>query len=514
MSDGSPMARWRRRTAMVMAAMLAVALVPLAGPAGAQPAPPPDIEPSCGHVGSAGFTDIGGTGFEDVIDCLAAFGVTTGTSGTEYSPAVQVRRSQMALFYHRVGDELGLVFDTSDAGFSDLDGLDPAFVDAINAMANEGIVQGTSPGEFSPQDRIRRSQMALFIDRFQDRATGYAYSDGFSGSDLFDDIGSLGAEARGAVNGIGSVGITQGDGAGSYGPSGFVSRQQMAAFVVRHLAEIGLTAPGSAVSGNLVDYDSGDSYTVSDGDQLVDVDIEPGDTFSISGGVVSEADFETALASSTTGLGHVMDHDSATGEHDVTPLDDDMLAAHGFVVGSDLFLNVVPIEASIDEPVSGVTMVDSAEVGWDDIDAYRVDSVDATESEFRDEVSFGDTVSIAYVGGDRTVWINNGAVSGPIGDETNIGFLDPGVEIGFQVDFGAFVGGNDLVADDSFVLTRDGYDDGVQEYTVDGSLFDYDDIEDLLVNGYGGQTIGELIDDGLSVEYYRTGGVEHFDFSF
>ncbi|MFP4513898.1 MAG: S-layer homology domain-containing protein, partial [Acidimicrobiales bacterium] len=451
---------------------------------------------------------------EQVIDCLAAFGVTTGTTATTYSPAVQVRRSQMALFYHRFGDEFGMTWDTSDAGFDDLGDLDTEFVDAINALANAGVVEGTSATEFSPQDRIRRSQMALFIDRFQQHATSVAYSDGFTGDDLFPDISTLGAEARLAVNGIGSVGIAQGDGDGdgNYVPSGFVSRQQMAAFIVRHLAENDLVAPGAPVGGVLVEYTSGTGYVFSDWNELVEVDIEAGDEFFIDGEPATEAAFEAALSASTTGLGHQIVHEEVSDSHDVIPRDDEQLVGHGFMVGQDLDLTVSPIEASLVELVSGITLVGSADLGWGDVDAYRVGSIVVTESEFRGEINFGDTLTIAEEGGERIATLHNQSSRAFIGDEANIGAPDPGVEIAVQVDHGEFVGGNDLAGGDAFVLSQAGYDAGEQEFSVDGTSHGYTDIEDFLVNGTGGSTIGELIDGGLSLQYRRDGGVERFEF--
>src|SRR5690606_8246696 len=333
LSHHSPMTLLRRRLAIVLAALLAIAMVPLASPAGAAPAPAPDISDACEHAESAGFTDIAGSGFEDYINCLAAFGVTTGTTATTYSPAVQVRRSQMALFYYRIGTLFDLEWDTSDAGFTDLDGLGDDFVDAINALANAGIVNGTTETTFDPQSRIRRSQMALFIDRFQQFATGFAYSDGLSADDLFPDLGQLGDEARNAVNGIGSKGITQGDADGKYVPSGFVSRQQMAAFIVRHLVDNGLEVPEGDQSGVIIDTDfvpvtSVTSYTVSTGDAVVVV--TPGDdaTFRYNGVPATEAVWSTVA---NVGDRVVFNLDNDT--HNV--IDQDPLTA-GFLVGDAL----------------------------------------------------------------------------------------------------------------------------------------------------------------------------------
>ena len=502
----------RRRGAVVLVIALLAGLLGVSG-IGAQPAPAPDTSAACDHVGSAGFTDIAGTGFEDLIDCLAAFGVTAGTTPTTYSPAVQVRRSQMALFYYRIGQLAGVSWDTSAAGFTDLGGgLGADFVDAINALANAGIVQGTSATEFSPQDRIRRSQMALFIDRFQEHAFGTAYSDGIGTDDLFPDISGLSAEARDAVNGIGSVGITQGDAAGNYVPSGFVSRQQMAAFIVRHLAENGLVAPGPSVTGMLVEYTSGSDYVVSTGTQLVTVDIEAGDSFSIEGTPATEGAFEGELATSSSGLGHHIAHDPVAGSHNMTPRDDAELVTLGLTIGDDLDLTTSPLSASLVEPISNVVIVASSDLGWGGVTTYRIGATTVTATEFRDDISFGDTLVVAESGSDRTFTLTNRSFNGVLGDEADISPPDPGVDIAIVVDYGEFVTGNDLEGGQTYVLSDAAYSSDEQVFVIGSAQVDYDSIEDFLVNGTSEDTIAELIDDGLEVRYRRSGDTETFTF--
>ena len=503
----------RRRWAVVAALLAVAALLPAATPAGAEPAEAPDITAACANAESAGFTDTAGTGFADVIDCLAAFGVTTGTTATTYSPAVQVRRSQMALFYYRIGELAGVDWDTSSAGFTDLGGLQTQFVTAINALANAGIVNGTTPTTFDPQGRIRRSQMALFIDRFQDldEVGGARYSDGFSGSDLFPDISTLPTETRAAINGIGSVGITQGDAAGNYVPNGFVSRQQMAAFVVRHLAENGFTVPADGIAGMLVEFNAGSDYTISTGSALVEVTIGDDDTFSINGASATEASFEGALGSSTSGLGHLVTWNEAEGHHDVVARDDATLLTLGLTVGpnldlldgADLITSVDDVSGDLVEPVSGVTIVADAQVGWGDNDQLRVGNTTVTSSEMIEILNWGDTLTITTSGGVRRFTLANRTMTGDIGDLADIG--GGGGSTNVQIEVYDYTTGNDLNGADNFHFNEGRYDAGLQAYTLNGSVATYGDVESFLTG-----LDASDIDDGVTISYQRTDNVERF----
>ena len=180
-------------------------------------------------------------------DCLFVNGITQGTTaptigtdgltGGQYSPAVNVPRYQMAVFVARQAEAAGLELDTTDAGFGDL-GTVPSeeAVDAINGLANAGVVLGFTEEEFRPRLPITRQQMASFINRLQD-----AIAD--------DDDGVDGAVAFGAppatspfsdavnddVRVLAAAGIVQGKADGSFDPQGLVTRAQMSAFLTRHL---------------------------------------------------------------------------------------------------------------------------------------------------------------------------------------------------------------------------------------------------------------------------------------
>ncbi len=180
--------------------------------------------------------------FVEEINCIAAYGVTVGRrSATQYDPRAEVTRQQMALFIFRVGVLAGFKFDTSDAGFTDLDLVsDRGTRDAINGLGNAGIVRGTGrtateEKPFSPRASIQRQSMATFISELQEKLGVRGFS---TTRDFFDDDEDSLHEQN--INNIASEGVTVGNGGGAnndrrYGPTAFVLRQSMAAFLSRKM---------------------------------------------------------------------------------------------------------------------------------------------------------------------------------------------------------------------------------------------------------------------------------------
>ena len=245
--------RSRTTARMAAAAAAAVALPALvASPASAERTTGfQDIRDYACSPGSTSFglfTDMGGQLPEYVLgaDCLATYGITLGTgtaavpggTSTTYSPTVPVARFTMAQFIARQAEVAGLELDTSepdDGPFPDISGLPQGAIDAINGLANEGIVLGFTDGEFKPGRLITREQMAAFINRLQ---TAIAEADGDGGAEPFAAPGASATftdTGNGDVRTLAGAGIVQGVGGGAYNPQGTVSRAQMSAFLTRHL---------------------------------------------------------------------------------------------------------------------------------------------------------------------------------------------------------------------------------------------------------------------------------------
>ena len=71
----------------------------------------------------------------------------------------------MALFLTRLYTAAGAGLPAGGSGFSDLAGLSPEAVTAINQLSALGISTGTGGGNFSPTNVVTREQMASFLAR-------------------------------------------------------------------------------------------------------------------------------------------------------------------------------------------------------------------------------------------------------------------------------------------------------------------------------------------------------------
>ena len=126
-------------------------------------------------VGSAtedtGFSDMDGSFAEDAANCLAHYEITKGTSEGTFSPKASVSRLQMALFLARAAGPAGITLPVaSDQGFTDIDGYTDEIQDAINQVADLGIMTGRSDEMFSPSGLVNRRDMAVHLAAFLDEA--------------------------------------------------------------------------------------------------------------------------------------------------------------------------------------------------------------------------------------------------------------------------------------------------------------------------------------------------------
>ena len=196
---------------------------------------------------SAGFEDTVGLNTEEQINCLGHYGITQGRSPTMFAPRESVLRWQMALFMARAAAPAGIVLENpaEDQGFTDIGAVSEEARNAINGLAKLGIMPGTSQTQFSPNSAVTRGSMALILDGFLRNATRGA--GGFDNADSYDDVkadnfnvftdvNSVSLLTYNAIYRIYEAGVTQGTGNHLYGPNDLVTRQQMAAFIMRTLA--------------------------------------------------------------------------------------------------------------------------------------------------------------------------------------------------------------------------------------------------------------------------------------
>lgn len=260
----------RKRSLIARFAVLAMvfSLMAVALPASAHSVALDSTGPCPAATPSAGFTDIGGLDAttQTAINCLFAFGITTGTSATTYSPNDTITRWQMALFLIRQAADHGIAIPAATSqGYTDIGGFDTATQNAINQITQLGISKGTSSSTFSPNDGVTRWQMALFIYR-TGLAAGVTFNNN-TGHNEFVDIGTLSAEAQTAINALADTKadpeghIALGTGLSAFSPNLVLVRWQMALFLTRLLAADGIAAP----AGIRVTVTPTDAVTLANG---------------------------------------------------------------------------------------------------------------------------------------------------------------------------------------------------------------------------------------------------------
>jgi N-acetylmuramoyl-L-alanine amidase len=103
--------------------------------------------------------------------------------------------------------------------------------DEVEALASKLIVEGTGANKFEPKRAITRAEFAAMIVR----ALGLEAN---GSTDKFSDVASS-AWYAGAVAAAADAGIVQGDAAGTFRPSAVITRQELAAMVVRAMKVAG-----------------------------------------------------------------------------------------------------------------------------------------------------------------------------------------------------------------------------------------------------------------------------------
>ena len=167
----------------------------------------------------------------DYIMPIYNAGITAGCSQNPlmYCPEDFVTREQMAVFITRALNQVppdGYCGTTNP--FSDVHS-DRWSCKYVKRLAELGISTGYGDGRFGPEDAVTREQMAVFIVK----ALASVPPDGYCGTtDPFTDV-SFNRWSCKYVKELAELGITTGYGDGRFGPDDYVTRDQMAVFLLR-----------------------------------------------------------------------------------------------------------------------------------------------------------------------------------------------------------------------------------------------------------------------------------------
>ena len=177
------------------------------------------------------FSDVNvSDGFLPAIDVLREYGITSGCGAAPpmYCPSANITRGQMAVFVVRSvmgGDNFSF---TTTPYFTDVPSTN-AYFPWIQAMRDLNITAGCTTTRYCPDDSVTRDQMAVFVIR--DRlGANTAFS--VPQSPYFSDVPSSNSYFN-WIQKMKQIGITAGCGQTTYCPNDPVTREQMAAFIMR-----------------------------------------------------------------------------------------------------------------------------------------------------------------------------------------------------------------------------------------------------------------------------------------
>ncbi len=177
------------------------------------------------------FTDVfNSSPFYDFINVLRLWSITTGCKTGQYCPTDNVTRGQMAVFVIRalLGDNFTAPATPS---FTDVPATHP-FFNYIQKLKDLGITSGCTATTFCPDAPVTRGQMAAFVIRGKLRSLYGGDTFPFPSTAFFTDVPTT-HPFFGFVQEMRDLGVTNGCTTTTYCPDTNVTREQMAAFIVR-----------------------------------------------------------------------------------------------------------------------------------------------------------------------------------------------------------------------------------------------------------------------------------------
>jgi len=186
-----------------------------------------------GETDNIRFTDLSNHAWAaDAINALAADGIIKGTSASTFSPKSNITRADFAILLVRA---FNLTSENSE-NFADVSASD-YFASELAIARNTGIVNGIGDNKFAPRNSITRQDMMVIVYR----ALSSLPLEGKVSAELTDevlsqyhDFTSVAPYARDAVSALISVGFVNGKN-GCIAPTDYTTRAEVAVLINRIL---------------------------------------------------------------------------------------------------------------------------------------------------------------------------------------------------------------------------------------------------------------------------------------
>ncbi|MBQ2742260.1 MAG: S-layer homology domain-containing protein, partial [Oscillospiraceae bacterium] len=210
------------------------------GGGGAAPTDEPEADTSGGSGENEGNTDNTGTEnnslrftdlvnhpwAEDAINELAADGIIKGTSASTFSPANNITRADFALLLVRA---FKLTSDNAE-NFADVTASD-YFAPELAIARNNGIISGVGDNKFAPRNTITRQDMMVIVHRaLQKQGVGFDIYD----EPKYEDFDAVAEYAKEAVSTLIGAGLVNGK-SGKIAPADYTTRAEVAVLIKRIL---------------------------------------------------------------------------------------------------------------------------------------------------------------------------------------------------------------------------------------------------------------------------------------
>ncbi|MCM3452404.1 S-layer homology domain-containing protein [Heyndrickxia oleronia] len=184
------------------------------------------VVPVATHAAEKNLTDVKeGSYYAEAVNALAEAGVIKGYEDGTFRPNNQVTRAEVAKI---IAVQLGL--DTENAGsanYSDAKGHWANTGGYLAAVAKAGIMKGDGNGTFRPNAPLTRAEMASIVVRAYDLQA----KEGFESQ--FKDLNAGGAWAADAIKTLEANGYANGIAKGQFGSASNVKRADVAVFLFR-----------------------------------------------------------------------------------------------------------------------------------------------------------------------------------------------------------------------------------------------------------------------------------------
>lgn len=170
------------------------------------------------------FTDLGSVSWaRDAINALAEAGIINGKTETEFAPNDTVTRAEFAKMLMGV---FGLNTTTySTSSFNDVS-TDAWYFQSVESAYNLGIIQGVAPGYFDPNANITRQDMAVMVVRAATLSGSPITA--VNEAKVFADDASIADYAKEAVTTLQTAGIINGMTDTEFAPLSNATRAQAA----------------------------------------------------------------------------------------------------------------------------------------------------------------------------------------------------------------------------------------------------------------------------------------------